>query len=448
ILEVRKEKSRDAARSRRGKENYEFYELAKMLPLPAAITSQLDKASIIRLSISYLRLRDFSGHGDPPWNRDPAPNKNKGRRRSNIAMDIFDTRHGTHVLQSLDGFGFALSNDGRFLYISETVSIYLGLSQVEMTGSSIFDYTHQADHPELSEQLGLSLPQYDVSSTSRPRSTTPPGERGYVMNPNPAKGPDRSFCIRMKSTLTKRGVHTKSQGYRVVHILGRMRHQMSFTVNRKQSPTLLGMVAVAIALPPPTITELRIDNDTFITRMTPDFKLVYCEPIICELMDLSSEDMTNRLIYDFCHAADLHKLRKAHVDLLAKGQVLSDYYRLTNKNGGYIWLQTCATTIYSSKNNDEQSIVAINYVLSGVENEDIILDLWQLPGSSNLGTDQSDHSDQSELGSQLGMIALQCENHLSFAFLIYPIWKTFPKWLIMTVIGNTEGKFLKIHFHR
>ena len=31
---------------------------------------------------------------------------------------------------SLDGFAFALANDGRFLYVSETVSIYLGLSQV------------------------------------------------------------------------------------------------------------------------------------------------------------------------------------------------------------------------------------------------------------------------------------------------------------------------------
>lgn len=41
-----------------------------MLPLPAAITSQLDKASIIRLTISYLKLRDFSGHGDPQWGRD------------------------------------------------------------------------------------------------------------------------------------------------------------------------------------------------------------------------------------------------------------------------------------------------------------------------------------------------------------------------------------------
>lgn len=33
-------------------------------------------------------------------------------------------------LQSLDGFALAIAADGRFLYISETVSIYLGLSQV------------------------------------------------------------------------------------------------------------------------------------------------------------------------------------------------------------------------------------------------------------------------------------------------------------------------------
>lgn len=67
---------------------------------------------------------------------------------------VFESHQGTHILQSLDGFAFALGQDGRFLYISETVSIYLGLSQVEMTGSSIFDYTHQQDHAELAEQLG------------------------------------------------------------------------------------------------------------------------------------------------------------------------------------------------------------------------------------------------------------------------------------------------------
>merc|ERR1719230_899315 len=68
ILELRKEKSRDAARSRRGKENREFVELAGMLPLPHAITSQLDKASVIRLTIAYLKLREFAAKGYPKWN--------------------------------------------------------------------------------------------------------------------------------------------------------------------------------------------------------------------------------------------------------------------------------------------------------------------------------------------------------------------------------------------
>lgn len=55
--ERRKEKSRDAARCRRGKESEVFYHLAQELPLPHSVSSSLDKASIMRLAISYLRMR-------------------------------------------------------------------------------------------------------------------------------------------------------------------------------------------------------------------------------------------------------------------------------------------------------------------------------------------------------------------------------------------------------
>lgn len=54
--EKRKEKSRDAARCRRGKESEVFMELASCLPLPDSVSSQLDKASIMRLSISTLKI--------------------------------------------------------------------------------------------------------------------------------------------------------------------------------------------------------------------------------------------------------------------------------------------------------------------------------------------------------------------------------------------------------
>lgn len=58
-----KEKSKEAARKRREKENTEFNQLNKLLPLPAAITEQLDKASVIRLTTSYLKMRQVFPNG-------------------------------------------------------------------------------------------------------------------------------------------------------------------------------------------------------------------------------------------------------------------------------------------------------------------------------------------------------------------------------------------------
>ncbi|XP_013166266.1 PREDICTED: protein trachealess isoform X3 [Papilio xuthus] len=401
ILELRKEKSRDAARSRRGKENYEFYELAKMLPLPAAITSQLDKASIIRLTISYLKLRDFSGHGDPPWSRDPPPTskalKGAQNRRTAVgmAMELFEQHQGTHILQSLDGFALSVAADGRFLYISETVSIYLGLSQVEMTGSSIFDYVHQNDHAEIAEQLGLSLAgRGGGAGLNSPASGSEEGSQHGTNNPDVSsqmslaasgvlfRGMDRAFCVRMKSTLTKRGCHFKSSGYRVVLMLCRLRPQYTFSHSRKSPPALLGMVALAIALPPPSVHEIRLESDMFVTRINFDFRIAHCEPSrVSELLGYTAEELTGKNLYALCHGEDANKLRKCHVDLMNKGQVLTHYYRLMNKLGGYTWMQTCATVVCSSKNAEEQNIICVNYVISGREYPNTVMDCCQLEES-------------------------------------------------------------------
>nr|CAG4651732.1 EOG090X0484 [Triops cancriformis] len=378
-----------------------------------AITSQLDKASIIRLTISFLRLKDFSAHGEPPWNRDTAPKTAKGHRlrnNHNVTMELFDMHQGTHILQSLDGFAFALGTDGRFLYISETVSIYLGLSQVEMTGSSIFDYIHAADQAELAEQLGLTLTSTGTSSggggassTSSQLPASPASGTGSVggaseegsgstLNPDVSavmsfgsnsgyKGLDRCFCIRMKSTLTKRGCHFKSSGYRVVMVLCRLRPQSQFANNSKSSPQLLGLVALAIALPPPTIHELRLEPDMFVTRLSFDFRIAHCEPRVADLMDYTAEDIIGRSLYGLCHAEDVQGLRKCHVDLLHKGQVMTPYYRLMNRRGGYSWIQSCATVVCSSKNGDEQSIICVNYVVSRPEYTNLVFDNCQLENS-------------------------------------------------------------------
>ncbi|XP_050072549.1 single-minded homolog 1-like [Anopheles maculipalpis] len=144
-----KEKSKNAARSRREKENVEFLELAKLLPLPSAITSQLDKASIIRLTTSYLKMRQIFPEGlGTAW----------GSERPLHLPHTRDTsikELGSHLLQTLDGFIFVVAPDGKITYISETASVHLGLSQVELTGNSIYEYIHAYDQEEMAAILSL-----------------------------------------------------------------------------------------------------------------------------------------------------------------------------------------------------------------------------------------------------------------------------------------------------
>ncbi|KAB1275051.1 Hypoxia-inducible factor 3-alpha [Camelus dromedarius] len=64
--ELRKEKSRDAARSRRSQETEVLYQLAHTLPFARGVSAHLDKASIMRLTISYLRMHRLCAAGFVP----------------------------------------------------------------------------------------------------------------------------------------------------------------------------------------------------------------------------------------------------------------------------------------------------------------------------------------------------------------------------------------------
>lgn len=71
---------------------------------------------------------------------------------------------GSNLLQTLDGFIFVVAPDGKIMYISETASTHLGLSQVELTGNSIYDYIHTYDQDEMARVLSLHPNGYPPSA--------------------------------------------------------------------------------------------------------------------------------------------------------------------------------------------------------------------------------------------------------------------------------------------
>lgn len=64
----------------------------------------------------------------------------------------------------------------------------------------------------------------------------------------------------------------------VVLLLCKLRPQYTFSHTRKSQPPLLGMVALAIALPPPSVHEIRLECDMFVTRVNFDLRVAHCEP--------------------------------------------------------------------------------------------------------------------------------------------------------------------------
>ncbi|XP_035850841.1 neuronal PAS domain-containing protein 3 [Sander lucioperca] len=284
----------------------------------------------------------------------------------------------------------------------------LSEAQVELTGSSVFDYIHPGDHVETAEQLGMKLPPgrgmslsqgavnedgaSSASSSSHSETPEPVESSSPSLLPND-NILERSFFIRMKSTLTKRGVHIKSSGYKVIHVTGRLRLRMALTHSRSVPHQIMGMVVVAHALPPPTINEVRIDCQMFVTRVNMDLKFIYCENRISDYMDLTPADIVGKRCYQVIHAEDVEAIRECHLDLINKGQCVSKYYRWIQKNSGYIWIQSSATIAINAKNANEKNVIWVNYVLSNHEYKDTPMDIAQLPNLPEKTSESSETSD-------------------------------------------------------
>lgn len=158
------------------------------------------------------------------------------------------------------------------MYISETASTHLGLSQVELTGNSIYEYIHPIDHEEMAAVLTAPLPTYSQTLCSNSE---------YEI--------ERSFFIRMKCVLAKRNAGLTASGFKVIHCSGYLKvkqfnlDSLSYygaptNVNNTESCYQnVGLVAYGYSLPSSSITEIRLYSNMFMFRAGQDMKLLFLD---------------------------------------------------------------------------------------------------------------------------------------------------------------------------
>ncbi|OQR74396.1 hypothetical protein BIW11_03429, partial [Tropilaelaps mercedesae] len=348
--EKRKEKSRDAARCRRGKESEIFNEMLSYLPLTEEIGSQLDKMSILRLALVSLRLNKFveaaDRRGTPTRSDDQWLRFGSGK----------DALCDDPILELMAGFLMVLIDDGESLepiFVSEGVHVEMGLLPAELLGVSLESFVHPCDYQELREIFA------DLKAASAEHRA------------------HRTLQVRMKCTITAKGrvVNIKSAAYKVV------KYQLRLV--RRESSTYLTAVCEPMGpfmakLRPTKAAFLDTDvrgSDDFVSQHDLRFVFRSVERLPLRL-GYSQEDLRGQSLYDVIHPQDMATLVDHFKELFSKGYCDTGFYRFLASCGGFCWVSTRAQLVQDTYGKP-LTVHCVHSVLGDIRQRDDVLAQFQ-----------------------------------------------------------------------
>ncbi|XP_076129563.1 aryl hydrocarbon receptor-like [Alosa pseudoharengus] len=342
--------------------NSELDRLASLLPFPEEVTSSLDKLSILRLSVSYLRAKNFFSVALKNHNCKGLTG-NSSSHDNNKPTGLTDRwiPEGELLLQALNGFVLVTTAEGIIFYSSHTIQDYLGFHQTDVMHQSVFELIHTEDQQEFRRNLHWALNPPD---TAPPDHSPPDGEpvsNMSLVTYNPDQLPpenssflERSFVCRFRCLLDN------SSGFLALNLQGRLKFLHG--QNRRlddgcQVPPQLALFAIATPLQPPSIMEIRTKNMIFRTKHKLDFTPMACDAKGKIVLGYTEAELRVRGSgYQFIHAADMLYCAENHVRMIKTGESGLTVFRLLTKENRWKWVQANARLVY--KNGKPDYIIA------------------------------------------------------------------------------------------
>lgn len=393
--EKRKAKSRDAARARRSTESEIFSDIADLIPLPKDTVEQMDKISIMRLAVCYLKTMQtvaslnqdklrrqqqlhhpqecheqrktstiitasqshFDKHSTnlslPPASLGDSVSLLDGKFAM-LSTTTFSHKHLPYTefdnvlsLSSLNSFLLILTaKDGGIIFTSNDIEHVLGLKPIDVMGTSLYDYLHAYDHGEFEELLNQIIPTGGCFEDNNKHHQSQHQETC------------RNRVIRMKCVITERG--------KVVNI-----RQASFKpVRLIANHTLNGNVLILVEeLADITHVDQPLRIRSQVTwEFTMDLKFSSVDMKRQEsLFGYRQDELLGKSFYNYFHPLDTHHVSSALDCLYKKGQCETVPYRFLTKGGGHVWivsqfslLQDSLPSTYSSCSSSGTHVATSN----------------------------------------------------------------------------------------
>ncbi|NWI27045.1 AHR protein, partial [Sula dactylatra] len=347
--------------------NQELNKLTGLLPFPEDVRTRLDKISILRLAVGYLKVKSYlMDVGDCVLDQPRAPGEN-GRTDPQVNKELFP--EGELLLQALNGFVIAVTGDGYIFYISPTVQDYLGFHQSDLIYQSVYELIHMDDRATFRCQLHGAL----VSGSTQHAADALPGDQLLLAGRSAASSPqhlcpekpsfmERSFTCRFRCLLDN------SSGFLALNFRGRLKCLLG-QQKRASDRSPLVLFAIATPLQPLSILELQTKTLIFQTKHKLDFTPMACDSWGKVVLGYTETELCRRGSgYQFVHAADMMYCAENHVRMMKMGESGLTVFRLLTKKGSWVWVQANAWLVY--KGGKPDCIIARQRALSNEEGEE------------------------------------------------------------------------------
>ncbi|KFP72932.1 Aryl hydrocarbon receptor, partial [Acanthisitta chloris] len=347
--------------------NQELSKLTGLLPFPEDVRTRLDKLSILRLAVGYLKMKSYlMGCGGEKKGRWVLENSG---RQNHSWIETGKSNSGLNFFQALNGFVIAVTGDGYIFYISPTVQDYLGFHQSDLIYQSVYELIHADDRATFRCQLHRTPAPSSTQHTADAFPTDQLLLAGCsTMSSLQDLHPDKQSFVERSFTCRFRCLLDNSSGFLALNFRGRLKFLLGQQHSASdKSPVVL--FAIATLLQPLSILELRTKTLIFQTKHKLDFTPMACDSRGKVVLGYTETELCRRGSgYQFVHVADMMHCAENHVRMMKTGESGLTVFRLLTKKGGWVWVQANARLVY--KGGKPDCIIARQRALSNEEGEE------------------------------------------------------------------------------
>ncbi|XP_029020682.1 neuronal PAS domain-containing protein 4A [Betta splendens] len=285
--------TKGASKARRDQINAEIRNLKDLLPISDADKARLSYLHIMSLACMYTRKSVFFTQG-------------AGTSLDESAQ-FLSFHELSELMQSLPGFLMLLTGEGKLLYLSDSVSEYLGHSMVDLVaqGDSVYDIVDAADHFVMRSNLSAST-SLEIDRLFRCRFNTSKSVRRQSAGNKLVL--IRARCLPPPCTPPAAGSYWTTNPVWVC-----------FCSPLEPHPTRSGPGAERESTSTPALAEANLFLACFHSQHSRDMRLQAAQDSVNTYLGFDATALRSRSWYSLLHPQDLSHASSQHRSLLREG---------------------------------------------------------------------------------------------------------------------------------